>query len=299
MPSPPPPTSNAPRTPELPEVPLFNKKALSTVAAITAAVWLTALVSGSKIVIIAVAVLTVALLGLLGWAWRQVQKQKKVLALLQSAQGSPEARQAALAELAAADPANKDVLSRIAKAQLQAQEDPDGALATLSGIDLAKVPSDAADQVRAFRCQLLLLKNRAKDARDLADQITVPSTGPLAQRAMLAAVVAEAWARTGKATEALVVLEGIDPGHADLAQVRPLVLYARVFAWFATGKKERCVKDMKALMAQDMNLLGRFVAPGPGIHLDLRRLATEVLQDHPDVRKMARHQAVQMARRMR
>ena len=281
------------------QIPLFNRKTLLTIGGITLAVWVSAAMTGSKIVLVAVAVLTAALVGLLLYAFRQVQKQKRVLGLLQDGQGSPEARKAALAQLALDDPENKDVLGRIAKAQLQAQENPDLALETLQGVDLSKVPQEAADQVRSFRCQLLLVKNRTRDARDVADQINVPATGPLAGRAMMAAVVGEAWARTGKHVEALVVLEGLDPLHPELEQVKPMLLFALVFAHFAAGRKERCVKALKMLMAQDMNLLGRFVAPGPGIHMELRKLATEVLQTHPDVKKMAKAQQSQMARRQR
>ncbi len=272
------------------EMPFLNKKALTTVAGVVVLVWVTALFTGSKIVLGVVAVLTVALAGLLWYAFRQLRKQKDMMALLQNAQASPEARRAALEQLAAQDPNSKDVLSGIAKAQLQAQDNPDAALQTLEGLDLSKVPKDAADQVRTFRAQLLLMKNRSKDARDLADQINVPTTGPLQARAMMAAVVAEAWARTGRYEGALVLLEDYKLDNPELGQTQPMLLFARVFANFAAGRKERVVKDLKQLMAQDMNLLGRFVQPGPGIHMDLRKLATEVLQTHPSLSKQVRAQ---------
>jgi hypothetical protein len=280
-------------------MPLLNKKALLTVGGVTVLVWVTALMTGSKIVLGVVAVLTLALAGLLVWAWRMMKKQRHLMELLQQAQGSPEARAAALQQLATHDPKGADALGQIARAQIEAQENPDQALLTLQGIDLSKLPQDAADQVRTFRAQILLMKNRVREARDLADQIHVPSTGPKAGRAMMAAVVAEAWARTGKGNEALVLLEDYNPEDPELEQVQPLLLFARVFAHFATGKKERAKKDCKVLMARDMNLLGRFVQPGPGVHLELRQLATEVLQSHPDVRKMQRAQQTQVQRRMR
>jgi Tfp pilus assembly protein PilN len=271
-------------------MPLLNKKALMTVGGITLGVWVTALATGNVWVIGLVAVLTVALVGLLLWALNMAKKQKEVMALLQKAQGSPEARKAALEELAARDPKGADAMGAIARAQLEAQENPDKALETLAGIDMSKLPQDAADQVRAFRCQLLLFKNRARDARDLADQIQVPSTGPMAQRVMMSAVVAEAWARTGKANEAMVLLEDFKVDDPEIGEMKPMLLFARVFTHFAVGRKERCKKDMAALMAQDINLLGRFVQPGPGIHIELRQIAAEVLQSHPEARKMARAQ---------
>lgn len=271
-------------------MPLLNKKALMTVGGITLGVWVTALATGNVWVIGFVAVLTVALVGLLLWALNMAKKQKEVMALLQKAQGSPEARKAALEELAARDPKGADAMGAIARAQLEAQENPDKALETLAGIDMSKLPQDAADQVRAFRCQLLLFKNRARDARDLADQIQVPSTGPMAQRVMMSAVVAEAWARTGKANEAMVLLEDFKVDDPEIGEMKPMLLFARVFTHFGVGRKERCKKDMAALMAQDINLLGRFVQPGPGIHIELRQIAAEVLQSHPEARKMARAQ---------
>lgn len=280
-------------------MPLLNKRSLMTIAGVTVLVWITAAMTGSTIVLILVGVLTLALVGLLGWAWWQAKKQMAMMQLLQGAQASPEARQAALAQLALQDPKGADVMGQLARAQLQAQENPDLALETLQAVDLTKVPTEAADQVRAFRTQLLLLKNRTREARDLADQINVSSSGPKASRAMVATVVAEAWARTGRHAEALVLLEDLKPEDPELEQMRPMLLYARVFANFASGKKERCKKDMKALMAQDMNLLGRFVAPGPGIHIELRQIAAEVLQGHPDMKKMARAQQGAMHRRVR
>jgi tetratricopeptide (TPR) repeat protein len=279
--------------------PLLNKRALTTVAGVTVLVWVTAAMTGSKIVLVGVGILTAALAGLLFWAWRQAQKQQKMMQLLQQAQGSPEARQAALAQLALQDPKGADAIGQIAKAQIEAQESPDKALETLQGIDLSKVPGEAADQVRTFRAQLLLLKNRTREARDLADQINVPATGPKPSRAMMAAVVAEAYARTGKTEVALALLEEWKVNDPELEQMKPMLLYASVFANFAAGKKERAKKDMKALMEMDMNLLGRFVQPGPGIHIELRQIAGEVLQSHPDMRKMARSQQNMAHKRMR
>ena len=67
--------------------PLLNKRALTTVAGVTVLVWVTAAMTGSKIVLVGVGILTAALAGLLFWAWRQAQKQQKMMQLLQQAQG--------------------------------------------------------------------------------------------------------------------------------------------------------------------------------------------------------------------
>ncbi len=279
---------------------LFNKRSVPTLAAIAALVWVSAAMIGTWWAYVGAGVLTIAGAGGIWWLWRKTQKQTELMQLLQQAQASPEAREAALAKLAAQQgDKDADVLAGLAKAQLQAQTDPDGAIETLSAIDLSKVPGDAADQVRTFRVQLLLLKNRVREARDVADRIVVGSSGPIAARAMTAAVVGEAYARSGAPADAVTTIGPFDPGNAELEQVAPLLLYARVFAMHGTGKKDSARKAMRQLMAIDPNLLARFVAPGPGIHLELRKMATELLRVAPGAKKMARAQQRPMHRRMR
>lgn len=279
--------------------PLLNRNGMLTVAGIVAALWLTALVSGSKIVAGIMAVVTLAIAGGLVYVWRMAKKQKQVMDLLQSAGASPEARQRALAQLEAQGGGSKDVLNAIARAQLQAQDDPDKALATLEGIDLQKVPAAAADEVRTFRAQMYLYKNRVKEARELADAIKLANAANGQSRAMMTAVVAEAWARTGKAEAGLDLLADVKFDDPELAQLRVPLLVARVFAHFGAGKKERARKDMEALMKQDVNLLGRFAMPGQAVHFELQKLAQDVLRSHPDMRKMARNQQQAAFRRTR
>ncbi len=279
--------------------PLLNKRGLLMALGIAVVLWISAAMTGSKIVIGIVAVLTLVAIGGLIWLWRRTRQQNEVLQLLQSAQSSPEARRAALEQLAAQDSKGGDVLSQLARAQLEAQDDPDRALETLSAMDLSKVPAEAADQVRTFRAQLLLLKNRVREAREVVDRIVISPAGAKAGRAMIASVVGETWARSGRGEEAMALLEEFKPDDPELAQIRPMLLFARVFAQFGAGKKERARKDMKALMAEDANLLGRFVAPGPGVHIELRTMASELLRTHPDMKRYMRQQPSAMQRRMR
>ncbi len=276
--------------PQTPTSPLLNRKALTTVAGFVAAFWLIAMMTGSKIVIGIVAVLTVAVIGGLIYVWRLTTKQRAMLDLLQTASASPEARKHALAQLEAQDKGGKDVVNQIARAQLLAQDDPDAALAMLESIDLAKVPASAADEVRTFRAQMYLYKNRPKDARNLADDIKVSAAGNAQSRAMMTAVVAEAWARTGKADAALALLEDVKLDDPEIAQVRIPLIFARVYANFGTGKKERARKDLELLMKTDMNLIGRFAMPGQGAPFELQKIAQEVLRSHPEMRKMAKNQ---------
>lgn len=270
---------------------------VAIIGGVVAILWVTAFASNSKAFIIVVAVLTLVVAGALFWIYRWASKQRKLMELLQSANVSPEARKEALAKLKAAPDADKDVMNAIARAQLQAQEDPDAALTTLESVDLKKVPAPMADDVRAFRAQLYLVKGRSKEARELADEIKPSNAATPEARGMLAATVAEAWARTGKHVEALDLLGTIKPEDPDFAQAKAPLLYARIYASFAAGKRDDVRRDMATLVRQDVNLLGRFVAPQLKVHPELQKIAKEVLMRDPNVRKAAQKQQQRVVRR--
>jgi hypothetical protein len=281
-----------------PTVAGFQWSRLAIVGGILAALWVTAFATNSKIFVIVVGVITVVVLGGLAWIYRWARKQREMMELLQSASVSPEARREALAKLAAKDGADKDVMNAIARAQLEAQEDPDKALETLEKVDLKKVPATMGDDVRAFRAQLYLLKGRKQEARELADEIKLSQAGSAEARGMLAATVAEAWARTGKHKEALDLLQTIKPDDPDFAQAKVPLLFARIYAQFAAGQRDGVRRDMGALAKQDVNLLGRFVMPQAKVHPELQKMARDVLMKNPEMRKMAQKQQ-RMVRRPR
>ena len=116
---------------------------------------------------------------------------------------------------------------------------------------------------------------------------------------MMAAVVAEAWARTGKHKEALDLLQTIKPEDPDFGQAKVPLLFARIYAAFASGQRDTVKRDLHALIKQDMNLLGRFVMPKAKVHPELQKLAKEALQRDPDVRKMVQKQQQRGTRRQR
>ena len=269
---------------------------LAILGGIVAALWLIALVAGSTFVTIVIAILTAVIAGGLFWAWRMFSKQKAMMELLQSASASPEARQQAIAQL---EGQGGDAMALLARAQLEAQDAPDKALATLESINLAKAPDAVAGEVRAVRAQLYLFKGKLTEARDMADAIR-PGEGSGAQsRAMLTAVVAEAWARTGKHDAALTLLADVNLDDAEIGQAKLPVLFARVFAQFAAGKRDKARKDLETLMKIDVNLLGRYAMPGQRVHPELQKLAQEVLRSHPDMKRMMRQQQQQSFRRVR
>lgn len=278
-------------------IPGLQWKNLGIIGGAVLLLWVTAFATGSMIFVGIVAVLTAVVIGLLVWAVRWAKKQRDMMTLLQSASVSKEARQEALAKLAAQDGADSDVMNALARAQLTAQDDPEAALALLEKLDLKKVPAQLADDVRAFRAQLYLLHGKTREAREMADAIDVAKAPTAEARGMLAGTVAEAWARTGKFKEALELLTTFKPDDPDFEKVRVPLLNARIFAAFAGNQRDQVKRDLQALLKEDMNYLGRFVAPQAKVHPELQKLAQDVLRADPEVRKMAAKHQNRAARR--
>lgn len=283
-----------------PAIPGFKWQNLAIIGGAVGVLWLTAFATGSRAFIAVVAVLTAIVVGLLGYVFFWARKQREMMELLQGANASPEARKEALAKLnAKASAGDKDVMNALARAQLEVQEDPEKALLTLEAIDMAKVPTQMADEVRAFRAQLYLINGRTSEARAMADEIKVSSASQPESRGMMAAVVAESWARTGKHKDALDLLQTIKPEDPDYGQAKVPLLFARIYAAFASGQRDVVKRDLSALIKQDVNLLGRFVMPKAKVHPELQKLAKDALQRDPEVRKMVQKQQSRGTRRQR
>ncbi|MDP3213923.1 MAG: hypothetical protein Q8S73_07455 [Deltaproteobacteria bacterium] len=277
---------SAPKMPEMPEMPALKVKNLAIGGAVIVAIWALVIASGSKIALGVTAALTVALAVAAIWVWRFIMKQQSLMKLAQKGTSGPEGREAALKELAAAG--DKDVMNVVLRAQLEAQTDPDLALASLDKIDMKKVPALALDQVRGLKAQLLLLNGRLDDATALCADIQPSKTQDLGARGMLAATVAETWARTGRAKDAREMLATISPDDTAYAQSRVPLLFARVFANFAETKHGLVKKDLTAIAKENVNLLGRFLDPRFKTAPELMRLAQEVMMADPEMQKMAR-----------
>ena len=69
------------------------------------------------------------------------------------------------------------------------------ALAALETINLSKAMGTVADEARGQRAMIHLMLDEVPPARDLADGIQLSRHQDVKSRAMLAAIVAEAWAR--------------------------------------------------------------------------------------------------------
>lgn len=268
----------------------IKKKSLITIAVVTIAVWAFAVQTGSTILIVVVAFLTVLLIGVLTWALLQVRKQRGLVGLLRGAAASPAARKTALAELEAKKDASAP-LNVFARAQLMASDDPAGALALLEPVGLKGYHAAMQDDVALLMTQLYLSLGRTQDARKTADTMNVDNPERKEVRAMAACIVAEAWARTGKPKEALALLETIDIPKSNGEQIALQISVARVFAKFASHQRGPARSELQQLADQDLNHLGRFLMPQFRVHPELQKLARRVLEQHPASRSMAKQQA--------
>ncbi len=265
------------------------RKTLYWIAGITLAVWAFTLQTGSTVLLIIVGSLTVVLAGVLLWAWRTIRKQRGVVQLLQGAVASPEARKQALAELEAGKDASSP-MKVFARAQLMAADDPKAALGVLDSIELKTFPPAMQDDVSLLKTQLYLGLGRTQDARKSADVMNLDNPQRKEIRPLASAIVAEAWARTGKPKEALALLDTIELPKKDAEQIAVQARVARVFARFAANQRGQARTELLALCDDDPNYLGRFLAPQYRVHPELQKLARSVLQQHPSARKMMKVQ---------
>ena len=268
----------------------IKKKTLITIAVVTLAVWAFAVQTGSTILMIVVAVLTALLLGVVGWALLQLRKQRGLIGLLRGAADSPEARREALAKLDAQKDANEPV-NVFARAQLLAADDPKAALKLLETVPMSKFHAAMQDDVALLLAQLYLGVGRTQDARKAADTINVDNPERKEVRAMAAAIISEAWARTGKPKEALALLDTIELPKKDAAQLATQIRVVRVFAKFAANQRGPARTELQQLDDEDVNNLGRFLMPQFRVHPELQKLARAVLEQHPQARAMSKQQA--------
>ena len=260
------------------EQPKMNWKVLGLIGLALAVLWVIAGILQPNIGyvgFIVAGVLTLVALGFLIWVWRLTRKSADIAAILKGATDK-ESRLAALEQLRARQtPGGKDALNAIAQAQLVAQENPSEAIQILEAIDLKKAPAMVQDDVRANLAMFYLMQGRARDARELADEIRLDRQPQARAKAMYAAVVAEAFARTGKPEEARKLLETYDADDKEFGQVSGMLLRAQVYTYTATKKRGRAKEAMERLLEVDPNMVAAFVQKGQ--RPEIARLAKQVL----------------------
>lgn len=272
--------SGAPNTPD-PFGPQMMRKSLIRVALIIGAIWLVGgLIAGisqstltTQIVLGACAVITVVVMGVLVWTVRRTRAAREVADVLRGAE-TPEQRREALAKLSETN--GKDPAKIFARAQLEMQEDPKKALGTLETIDLGKVTGVVADEARAQRAMIHLTLGQVNLARQLVDNIEIKRQQDSRGRAMVGAIAAEAWARSGESKKALETLELFDLDSDELAQLKPQLLRSFAFSYAHATKTKELKRVLRQMVKIDPRLLGGFLQ-GKG-HPLLQREAKKMLE---------------------
>lgn len=228
-------------------------------------------------------ILTVLLVGVVVWAVRQAKKAKGVAGILSGVETADD-RKAALEKIEQ-NYGKKDPAAIFAKAQLLMQEDPRKALSVLEEIDLTKVLGPVADEARAQRAMIHLLLGEVTPARDLVDGIELSRQQDAKSRAMMASVVAEAWARTGQAKKASETIELYNPDDADFQAISAQIHRARAYVYAATGDVKAMRRALKKMLDNDPRLLAGFLSKRT--HPLLQKEAKKMLEQSGQVpRKM-------------
>jgi hypothetical protein len=279
----------APSDVPVPPQPAIPKKTFVYIGLIFAALWGFAIYTGSLVVEIIVGVLTAVVVGLLLYALRMVKRQRGLVATLQGATQSPEARREALAKLEAGKDASEPT-NLFARAQLMAQDDPKAAIALLDTKELKAYPAAMQDDVAILKTQLYLGMGRTQDARKVAETINLDNPSRKEVRTMAAVIVAEAFARTGKPKEALALVDSIEVPKKDAEQILVQARVVKVFAKFAMNQRPAARAELVSLADEDVNYLGRFLMPQFKVHPELQKLARQVLEANPAARRVVKGQ---------
>ncbi|MBL8741104.1 MAG: hypothetical protein JNK04_08425, partial [Myxococcales bacterium] len=202
-------------------------------------------------------VITAGLVGVTIWAVRYAQKSRAVVDILKNAD-TPEGKKEALEKLEAGAKKN-DAASIFAKAQLEMQDEPRKALATLEQINLSKVMAHVADEARGQRAMIHLILGETDEARALVDGIDLSRHQDAKSRATLAAIVAEGFARSGAAKKAVDIIDKIDLTDAKLQDLKPQLLRARAFAFAWANDSKQMRKSLHELRGLNVQYLMGFI----------------------------------------
>lgn len=221
-------------------------------------------------------VATLVAAGVMFWLDRYVKKTQHLGSILKGAD-TEEGRKEALARI---DTEFKkgDTQAVIAKAQLQMQDDPRAALATLESVNVEKELAPIAGQVRAMRAMLHLTLGETAEARALADKLELGKQQEPKTRVMFAAVAGEAWARTGQGQKAVDTLDLFNPEAPENAEMRAQLWRARAFAYAAVNDTKAIARALKKLADINPHLLGMFLPPQKKVHPLLEREAKQLVQ---------------------
>lgn len=243
------------KTEERPPVDL--KKIYLRIGVVAAVVWIIALILPGWIPKAVAGALSAVGVGVVLWLDRYVKKQQALASLLKGAE-TAEGRKEALEKIDAQFKKG-DAQALLAKANLQMQDDPREALATLESINLDKELAPVAGQVRAMRAMIHLSLGEPQEARALADKLDLGKQQEPKTRVMFAAVASEAWARTGQGRKAVDTLDLFNPEAPDMGEMRTQLWRARAFAYAAVNDTKGVARALKKLSDINPHLLGMFI----------------------------------------
>lgn len=244
------------------ETPQIKWKTIGQIGGAFAVLWVTAVMAMQWIGyvgLIVMGVLTAAAIGFGLYLWRMTRRQRAILEIMKGATDA-EGRKRAIEELGAGG--GSDAMKAVAQAQLLAATDPNEALKVLEAIDLKKAPMVVQDEVRAQLSLLYLRNNRIKEARALADDMRLDRQPQPKAKAFYAAIMAESFARTGKAEEAKKLLDTYSDADPAFTEVRSILLRAQVFTYFQLKKRGLAKRAMDTLAEIEPGMLAAFTMKG-------------------------------------
>jgi len=237
--------------------PFDMRKILVRGGAVIAVVWVVALIVRHWSGYVAAGVLTVGAIAAVIWLKRHMAKTMALGSILRSADDE-QGRKAALERIDSEFKKN-DTQAVIAKAQLQMQDDPRAALATLEKVNLERELPPVAGQVRAMRAMIHLSLGEVQPARSLVDKLELGKQQEPSTRVLFAAVASEAWARTGDGRKAVDTMELFNPDADDVGELRAQLYRSRAFAYAAVNDSKGVSRSLKKLADINPHLLGMFV----------------------------------------
>jgi hypothetical protein len=244
------------------ETPQIKWTVIAQIVGGLAVLWVTAFMAVPWISYVGVGIvgaITLAAIGFGIYIYRLTQRQRSILQIMKSATDDA-GRKRALEELGEGD--KSDAMRAVAKAQLLAASDPGEAQRVLEGIDIKKAPMVVQDEVRAQLALLYLRNHKVREARALADEMRLDRQPQPKAKAFYAAVMAESFARTGKAEEAKKLLDTYSSDDAAYAEVRPILLRALVFTCFQLKKRGLAKKAMDTLADVEPGMVAAFTLKG-------------------------------------
>lgn len=258
------------------ETPQFKWKSLLQIGAAAAVLWVTAFIMVPYVGywgVGVVALLTLVAAGFGIYVWRLTSRSRAIIDIMKTATDESGRKRA----LEALSDDNKDAMKALARAQLLAQTDPLEAQRVLEGIDVAKAPAVLQDDVRGQLAMMYLRTGKVREARELADLIRLDRRPDAKSKALYAAIMAEAQARTGSPEEARKLLETYTADESGMDEVRVMLLRAQVYTFTALKKRGLAKRAMDGLVEIEPNLLGGFLLKGSSP--EVQKLARQVLAE--------------------